>query len=267
MVKLVAETSAFTNLKELELLIGSPDLKNPRSDSFNLKDGDVKLKVEGSGFTYDSGFPTGGKITDVEIFVSDKLAYSLSDMNLKISDVLSFENVGQLVARIFKGNDELIGSTEGDVLSGHKGADVIKGKKGDDALLGQKGDDNIKGGNGADILDGGAGRDKLDGGRGIDKYVFTAAPGKGVDKIVDFQAGEQIALDDAVFNVGPTGVPLSPTAFVEGSKATTADHRIVYKESNGKIWHDDDGIGPTKKVLIAKVTPGTDLDAGDFFVF
>ncbi|WP_421724303.1 calcium-binding protein [Bauldia sp.] len=267
MVKFVAKKGVnLESLEELELLIGNPKIKNKKKDSFTLKDGDLKLEIEGSGFDYIGGIPVSGKIEKIEAFQSGKLAYTLKKLNLKISDLGSFGSVEDALASILKGDDRLIGSDKKDTLLGFNGDDVIKGNKGGDTLGGQKGKDTLKGGNGKDVLDGGENKDTLEGGKGKDSFAFTtAADGKG-DRILDFEAGERILLDNNVFDVGAAGATLDPSLFVEGSEATNANHRIVALESKGKIWYDDDGDGANAKVLLAKVTPGTNLDADNFFV-
>lgn len=268
MVKFVAKEGVnFESLEELELLgLGvDTDISKTKSDGFVVKDDDTKIKVGGNGFDYILDVPFTGKITDVDVFVSGDLAYSLSKLKLKISDLLTIGDLEDAVKTIFKGDDKLIGSNDKDTLIGFKGDDTIKGNKGSDNLVGDKGDDVLKGGKGKDLLDGGKGDDELDGGGGIDSYAFTAAPGKGVDKILDFEAGEKFLLDGDVFSVGSSG-ELSEALFRVGSNATTDDHRIIYKEDKGRIFYDDDGEGGDDKVLFAKVTSAPELEASDFFV-
>ncbi|MDF2232706.1 calcium-binding protein [Albimonas sp. CAU 1670] len=118
------------------------------------------------------------------------------------------------------GADSLFGDAGDDVLSGGDGHDDLFGGAGDDTLAGGAGDDELFGGDGDDTLAGNAGRDTLDGGAGDDTLtghdgddVLIAgagedvlvgdggalsgadefrldASGDGVDRVLDFHAGE-----------------------------------------------------------------------------
>lgn len=46
--------------------------------------------------------------------------------------------------------------------------------------------------------------------------------------------------------------------------AQDADDRIIYDQSSGNIFYDEDGTGSSDQVLIARVEAGTQLDASDF---
>lgn len=163
------------------------------------------------------------------------------------------------------GNDVLTGNDLGNEISGGKGKDVLKGRSGEDVLAGENGKDLLKGGAKDDLLMGGKGDDVLKGGSGRDDFFFAENPGKGVDVIMDFQAGERIVLDQSAFELVDLGV-LDTSAFRNGANAKTEDHRIVYKEDKGKIFRDEDGVGGESKVLFAQVDPNTMLSASDFFV-
>ncbi|MCP4385646.1 MAG: calcium-binding protein [Hyphomicrobiales bacterium] len=265
MVKFVAEKGVnFKTLDEIEVLLDG-DVSKKKLGSFTVKDGNVKAQVEGSGFLYLGGVPFAGKITDIKVKIGGDLAFTVSKLNLKISDLLDWKPK-DVLEKILKGDDTLIGSNKKDTLIGFKGDDKIEGNKGKDKLFGEKGDDNLKGGKGDDLLNGGKHDDKLNGGKGIDTYEFTTKPGKGVDTIKEFEAGETIALDNDVFDVGGKG-PLDPDKFYGGPNATDAAHRIVYREDKGKLYYDEDGSGGgASKELFAKLEPGTTLAASDFEV-
>lgn|GEM_PF-835127 len=65
-------------------------------------------------------------------------------------------------------NDELNGTSRGDLISGQGGDDTISGGNGNDNLAGDGGGDSLLGGNGADTLDGGDNNDTLLGEGGTD---------------------------------------------------------------------------------------------------
>ena len=65
-------------------------------------------------------------------------------------------------------NNNLVGTTAGDVILGYGGHDT---------LLGRSGADSLYGGPGNDLLDGGAGNDLLNGGGGVDTVRYDNAEG------------------------------------------------------------------------------------------
>lgn len=166
-----------------------------------------------------------------------------------------------------RGEDALDGDRGGDVLNGGAADDVLDGGGGNDELNGDDGNDTLKGGKANDTLNGGRGNDVLAGGKGNDRYVFSEAPGNGVDTITKFQAVEKIKLDhDAFGGIGSSGT-LKGKYFVEADSAQDANDRIIYDKAAGKLYYDQDGDGPDGQVLFAKVDPGTSLDRSDFVVF
>ena len=122
--------------------------------------------------------------------------------------------------------DNLQGFAGNDTISGRGGNDTIDGMTGHDTLRGDAGSDIVKGGTGNDSLNGGLGNDRLTGGAGNDNFVFnTAIPVRSpntanVDRIADFNVGnDTIQLDNAIFK-GLAGGPLKAAAFKLGSAAT-----------------------------------------------
>ncbi len=88
------------------------------------------------------------------------------------------------------GNDTLVGGNDDDTLDGGDGDDVLTGRGGPDSLSGGAGRDVLQGGDGADTLNGGAANDTLTGGAGADHYIVDKTGG--IDRIMDFQAGDTI---------------------------------------------------------------------------
>lgn len=52
--------------------------------------------------------------------------------------------------------------------------------------------------------------------------------------------------------------------FSSGLLAEDADDCIIYDESSGNIFYDEDGTGSSEQVLIARVEAGSQLDVCDF---
>ena len=120
---------------------------------------------------------------------------------------------------------------------------------------------------GANILDGGDGADTLFGGGGADTFAFTTTLGAGnVDAIGDFQTGvDKIALDHAIFDGLATGsVPSG--VFHVGTAATDEDQRIIYDQTTGNLYYDQDGSGGGAAILFATLSGHPTLTASDFSV-
>ncbi|KIQ71395.1 Alkaline phosphatase (plasmid) [Wenxinia marina DSM 24838] len=132
------------------------------------------------------------------------------------------------------GIEVVIGSDFGDVLIGKVEpggeADTLRGGFGDDTLIGLDGDDLLSGGPGSDLIDGGPQGGTFGGGAGdraafnarsdqIDVYfpgdgsVLVAAPGGGIDRLVNV---EFLALSDGTFGLGAFGGSQRPLFLGDG---------------------------------------------------
>ena len=85
------------------------------------------------------------------------------------------------------GVERIVSGAGNDYLAGNAAANLFSAGAGNDTLLGRAGADRLIGGDGDDRLDGGTGADILRGDGGVDIFVFV--PGDGVDRIQDFQDG------------------------------------------------------------------------------
>lgn len=209
----------------------------------------------------------------------DRGAYlSLEFALTSFSSAADYDGGGRIAQFVFGSNeaDRILGGGAGDVLEGANGADLLAGRAGadqingggkDDVLNGGAGRDTLRGGTGDDHINGGDDADVLVGGQGADEFLFRTAPtGLNADLIRDFVSGEdQILLDDAVFTgLGARG-PLPESAFRLGAgPATDLGQRILYDQSLGLIFYDEDGSGGAEAVLLATLKPGTVLEADDF---
>lgn len=73
------------------------------------------------------------------------------------------------------GNDTLSGDDGDDRVVGNRGNDRLFGGDGNDVLLGRQGNDRFFGGDGNDTLEGGIGRDRINGGAGDDQLTGGAS--------------------------------------------------------------------------------------------
>jgi Ca2+-binding RTX toxin-like protein len=257
MVKFVANTFSVdnSNLYELD---GYKPISNDPPSAYNVeskwKNGILKVEVDhGSALKY--------KIAKIEV------SKSKAD---KIFD-------GNWEPKVFKGDDTIKGSTQGDTLYGFKGVDKISGVSGDDWLFGNGGDDKLYGGDGHDSLAGGAGADLLDGGTGHnfltgnggkDTFAFSAPlSGGNYSEIVDFKhKKDKIQVDNDVFQgVGGKG-DLKAGHFSTLEDYTGKQKTIVYDEDTGWLYYSKIGGGLSNAQYFAKVKIGTDLDHHDFLV-
>jgi uncharacterized repeat protein (TIGR01451 family) len=127
-----------------------------------------------------------------------------------------------------KGDDSLTGFTGDDILFGNRGFDNIKGGDGNDSLYGGRGNDILTGDNGDDLIVGQIGEDTLIGGLGGD--VFLLAPEQGIDKILDFEKGEDL--------IGLSGgLTFSQLSITAGNSAT-----LISIASSGQVLASLKGV-------------------------
>ena len=121
-------------------------------------------------------------------------------------------------------------------------------------------------------MNGGAGDDHLTGGLGPDAFIFSTALGPhNVDTIADFGAGDAIWLDASVFQgIGAKGqladALFDTSIFDTGIHPLKPDALIVYNTAERRSLLRRERQSAGGLVLFATVTPGTHLDASDFFV-
>ena len=140
----------------------------------------------------------------------------------------------------------------------------------DFAGTGNAGANVISGGGGADTLRGGLGNDTIKGGSGADGFYFDTALDEtaNVDVLADFVAADDtIHLSLAIFTAAGSAGALDASAFVAGTAATDAAHRIVYDLATGNIYYDADGSDAGAAILFATVAAGTELSAADFLIY
>ena len=90
------------------------------------------------------------------------------------------------------GNDRFNGCSDDDTLNGNAGNDGIAGGPGDDKLHGNEGNDYLQGDSGSDSVYGNEGNDILIGNEGRDRFFC----GSGNDKILDFDYPLDVKLND-----------------------------------------------------------------------
>ncbi|PVE23120.1 hypothetical protein DC522_17335 [Microvirga sp. KLBC 81] len=208
-------------------------------------------------------------------------------IKIRIDDIITGTSViKEFIISVTDLPEPQIGTAGSERLVGTAGADMIKGFSGNDKLYGMAGDDVLAGGYGKDFLYGGAGKDT---------FVFDNPVKKGhFDHIADFTSADdtiQISLSalkaykvkvakeevyeslegtragkqkgffslDKVFDKGKLGSKF----FAKGHAKDTYDF-VTYDRKNGNVYLDLDGSGGSKGFVIAKLKPGTYVQADDF---
>ncbi|SRR6056297_341218 len=141
------------------------------------------------------------------------------------------------------GENRLVGANGNDTLSAEGGNDTLNGGDGDDSLDGGAGNDLLFGTTGADTLNGGAGDDRLFAGVDTDVDIFVFEDGFGIDRIFEFDIGEDVIDLSAV-----TGI----TDFTDlglNHMTQTGDHTRITDGSD---------------IIIVLDTVAASLTAGDF---
>lgn len=150
----------------------------------------------GTGFGYDwLGNLTVGLIQEIDRYVDDDLAFSLTGTQVSVATVMHYVGDGDArgeVAYIFRGHDLIEGGDYADTLTGMAGDDDIYGGGGADDLFGGDGWDFIRGEDGADWINGGADFDDLHGNAGND----TISGGASDDWVVGGKDDDDLFGDD-----------------------------------------------------------------------
>ncbi len=197
---------------------------------------------------------------------ADTASYSSATSAVTVNLTTNLGSLGEANGDILVAIENLIGSNYNDLLTGNSSNNTLTGNNGNDNLTGGAGLDTLLGGNGNDTLIGGVGNDVLTGGAGKDSFRFNSST-EGKDKITDFSVIDDTLLISGTGFGGLTAGTLPTTAFVTGSKATTADHRFIYNSSTGAVFFDKDGIGNSFTVVqFATLNSGLALTNADFQV-
>ena len=150
----------------------------------------------------------------------------------------------------------------------------IVGSAFNDVIRGDAGKNGFQGGAGRDTIDGGGGHDRLSGGADADSFLFdtgTAARLQAnLDHITDFTSGEDHILlgrsAGGPFAAIGFGI-MNANAFHLGTEATTAQQRILYDGTTGRLYYDSDGTGIDLPVSFAVLDTAPVISALDFQVF
>ena len=185
----------------------------------------------------------------------DRIEFYSNDFNDGVNGVVIDVSKGKIL-------DDGYGNTEK-----FKSIESFQGTKFGDTFIGGNKDDEFKGEDG---------NDTMIGGKGADMFVFNPPPDNATnhDVITDFNQaeGDQIALwtQGGFPQLNTVDGTLDPTLFVAnaGGTPTTADQRIVYDTTTGKLFLDPDGNASSgDQVLIVTLTGAPTITADAFQVW
>jgi Ca2+-binding RTX toxin-like protein len=184
-------------------------------------------------------------VTEAAAGGSDTVVTSVS-YSLAAASEVEFLSVANPGARTTM---SLTGSESANTISGDAGANTLNGMGGNDILYGELGKDILRGGGGSDT------------------FVFDAAlKAANVSRIVDFARADTIQLENGIFKGLKAGT-LDRKAFHSGKAAHDSDDRIIYNDSNGRLYFDRDGTGDKYgQVHFATISNKFDPKFNDFFV-
>jgi len=275
MTQLNAQQGVNTReLPELALIKNGTDGRGTFSEDlvpFTFGDTEIDLisEVEGAAgdFQLGGGIFNFGNVRQVEVKIDGEAAYTLTGIEFAVGDLFADASdngkLDTLIPQLFAGNDEMNGSSFGDLLASFGSDDVLNGNDGDDELDGGANHDELTGGLGADLLTGGADSDSF-----IFLSIAESTKGKsGRDTILDFNRAEGDEIDLAAIDarVGD-GKPDGDFKFIK--KAGFHDKKgelryQVLKDGDALLQGDTDGNGKADfAILVADITKlkHTDFD-------
>ncbi len=185
--------------------------------------------------------------------VMEMVAGVLGGINDSVFSTVTYQAPGNIENVYLQGNTNInaSGNSLNNIVAGNGGANVLIGALGNDRLYGNGGNDTLTGGGGVDV------------------FVFTNAFGPGnVDRITDMNpATEQIWIDNAIApQLGGAGALDVEFFYVIGSGTQEIDDYIVYNQTTGQLFFDQDGVGAIAAIHFATVNSGQVLAANDFLV-
>jgi large repetitive protein len=198
--------------------------------------------------------------------------HGTESVNYTVKDALGAETTATITvtirpsatAQYGTANDDALNGSEGDdTIYAQGGKDTVNGNGGNDHLFGGDSSDAINGGDGVDVIDGGTGADKVTGGAGNDVFVLRQNAGSSVDKIVDFKAGDKLALIAADLGLAP-GTGTVPEFVTSMTAPPTGSARLLYNAGAKTLYLDHDGDAATQNAVLTSFGSKVTLTAQDF---
>ena len=157
-------------------------------------------------------------------------------------------------------------------IIGNSAHNTIGGGSSNDTIVAGAGNDSINGNNGSDWLESGLGNDTVTGGSGQDVIMFREAGAANADLLTDFASTwDALRLDATAFsNIGAAGRFTAADPRFHSAPGATGGHddndRIVFNSSTGQLLYDANGSASGGTQLIATLSAGRAVVAGDITV-
>ena len=177
-------------------------------------------------------------------------------------DVVENRSNVPLEAHGNRGDDSLIGGTNGDQLFGDDGNDVLSGLGGNDVLDGGNGNDTLLGGRGDDRLDGGGGQNVLDFGARPRLTISDVTVEEGTNG-APFMTGPHVATFAVTLAAEDNDFPPVTVNFATADSSATAGSDYV--ATQGTLTFS--GTSDRTALIRVTVTPDSNVESNEnFFV-
>jgi Ca2+-binding RTX toxin-like protein len=226
-------------------------------------------QYKGSGFRYggdEFGTPNAGTITSYALLyegntvaVIDGIKISMKKMMEAASTTATTDDMA-IMRQALKGNDQIIGGSNDDILMGYKGNDVLKGGDGDDYLIGGAGKDRLHGGNGFDYLYGEAGADTFMFERISDSYDGDP------DTIGDFSRKQGDRINLKAIDADTTTAGNGAFKFIGAAEFSGKAGELRYFKNDAETRIEGDIDGDGVRDLVLYISFPTKLIASDFIL-
>ncbi|TFL19912.1 hypothetical protein [Jannaschia formosa] len=182
-------------------------------------------------------------------------------------DVFVFDARGDRAIEARAGGTDEIRATVDVRLRGQEIERVTLLGAADLRVIGDGTDTEITGNAGANVIVGGGGADVVRGGEGADSFAFLRGGLDGTMAILDFEAGDRLALDDRLFGLGSGSVDIR--AVTRGQiEAALRQGTVLYSRQDGEFRIDADGRdGEDAPLLVARIEGAPVLGVDNVILF
>lgn len=195
-----------------------------------------------------------------------RLPTSTTSTGSAYDDVLLGSSSANLV-RANGGNDHVYARYGNDTVYGDAGNDILRGGSDLDSLFGGDNNDSLVGGFGNDSLYGGLGRDTLRGSGDADSFIFSSYGSSNWDYLEDFSVStETIYLQRNAFTGWSGSGWLGSANFKLYGVALDSNDRVIYRQTTGEIFYDQDGSGASAAQLVSVLSNKVALTYQDFYI-
>ncbi|WP_229751344.1 calcium-binding protein [Undibacterium terreum] len=167
----IIDNTSYNETNKVDTLL--LDGLNPGDVVFSRGDNTLYISIKGTAdYVEVGGYFTGDGTGN------GPFTYALDQIKFANGAIWSYSDVKRMVLQGTSGNDQLIGTEAGGLLSGQAGNDILTVSSGNNLLQGGAGIDKLNGAAGNDLLIGGSGDDTIDPMSGADVVAFNHGDGQ-----------------------------------------------------------------------------------------